>query len=81
MTTVTVSGFKIWNGGKAIGDTVRMYGTYSMRLHLLTLIAKSACLDLCCARGSGDKLVTRKKEKGSNKLVAQRWTSWSLSGR
>ena len=32
-------------------------------------------------RGSGDKLVTRKKEKGSNKLVAERETSWSHSSR
>ena len=36
---------------------------------------------LCCARGSGDKLVIRKKEKESNKLVAARETSWSHSGR
>ena len=36
---------------------------------------------LCCARGSGDKLVTRKKDKESNKLVAARETSWSHSGR
>ena len=38
-------------------------------------------LAVCCARGSGDKLVTRKKEKESNKLVAARETSWSHSGR
>ena len=36
---------------------------------------------ICCARGSGDKLATRKKEKESNKLVAARETSWSHSGR
>ena len=36
---------------------------------------------LCCARGSGDKLVARKEEKESNKLVDARETSWSHSGR
>ena len=36
---------------------------------------------VCCARGSGDKLVTRKKEKESNKLVAEKETFWSHSSR